>query len=957
MHTNPSPSDLRFEVAVSGNDYLEILAHFRGQPTIASSSHRSVNALIEVDPISNIFTVTRLGRHRLPKALEIRTGSQTYQNLTQTISREVQQGLIDPKGEPTIAHQLQQIVELCPHVSSHTLHINPLDLEIKEPARFTHKSRGTAITLSTLAQLAPSILLDVDDSPTLVIPANETPLHTYATEALRQTLRQSSPLATHVMGNTVELHHSLLLSPMPAGLSVELYIHWGSYDELAPAWSSDLITTVTTCETTQQVPIYYRAHVQSQGFYGATLFAQIQGTAEQIWLGAPGASDATFRILQDSNQSAHEYYSDNQSMRHGAQKALKDGLTDTNQLPTSLLEVSKQNPTISLGGLLADAITEVNADESAVLGALPQDSAFRSVVERIASSYGMSELVFASPEGPQAAAGGLAQVMSGLPPELARIGIPVSIITPLFRYENGNRHAAAESILEGGLVLQSERVIPHYVATIEVHLGPTHLSGKQAWGRSPATVQCKVYLAQKGNFRIFLIANSSIFDRLYQAVFPDEQLRRAITLSRAILETIACEKLGIRPSAIISNDWMTACIPGLAALDNRYTDIPWIRASKTIHMIHNGGADYHGRLPVNYNQEDLWPILNLEPQHFFGFQDLHNNALLNLTIAAARHVTGGIVTVSKPYAQQLVSPGGGDGVDNILSGKRSSVYGISNGINRSDINNWLSLRTGLSLSSLTHAPSILAAKASIRGDIQRRHGLTVDTSMRLLSFVGRLAEQKGLSLLSGFVNHGHQSALENILIKHPDTQILIAGPITPNDADATALCNAVRYLAQHYPGRVAAVFDYVSHSNALEIIAASSLFLMPSRFEPGGITQLEALALGTPVVSRAVGGIKATIENFDSAQNVGTGFLCEDYTPTAFANTLHWALGVCAHDRLYQTIVQQALDAKHAWTDRAPTFAAVVQRIIIGEARARSLQFLKAQQALAAQASVVYQDA
>jgi starch synthase len=441
----------------------------------------------------------------------------------------------------------------------------------------------------------------------------------------------------------------------------------------------------------------------------------------------------------------------------------------------------------------------------------------------------------------------------------------------------------------------------------------------------------KVFLAQSGSLRVFLLSNASVFDRLYQPVYADEQLRRAVVFSRATLETIATSHFGIRPSAIISNDWMTACVPAFAALDPHYQSVPWLKSAKTIHMIHNGGADYHGRLPVHANNEDLWPLLNLAPEHFFGFRDPHNYGLINFTMAAAQHVSGGVLTVSQPYAHQISNLGGGDGVDYVLQHKRSSVFGISNGISRADIDAYLASISGVSVEQLTSTDALLTAKATTRELLQIRFGLSRSTTARLISFVGRMAEQKGLMLLSGFVEGTNHSALEDILIQHPDIQILVAGPTTEGDKTANDLRHALGYLAAKYPGRVATHFDYIPHSKALEIIFGSTFFLMPSRFEPGGITQLEALATGTLVIGRNVGGISATIDNYNAEAMSGNGFLFNDYTATAFAHTAHWALHSSKESSIYTMLVTNARASRHTWSDRVPAYLAMLQRVILGE--------------------------
>ena len=120
--------------------------------------------------------------------------------------------------------------------------------------------------------------------------------------------------------------------------------------------------------------------------------------------------------------------------------------------------------------------------------------------------------------------------------------------------------------------------------------------------------------------------------------------------------------------------------------------------------------------------------------------------------------------------------------------------------------------------------------------------------------------------------------------------------------------------------------------STLEIIFGSDLFLMPSRFEPGGITQLEALAAGTLVVGRNVGGISATIENANAEKGTGTGFLCNDYSCTGFRDTLLWALSTLKDEELRVKLIGNARAADHDWAERVPKYRALFQHICVDSA-------------------------
>jgi len=948
---------LRFEVQVPRAEYKTLMAHLRGEGQVhaatKNSAHGAVTALLDLTPESSTFLITKLGRHKLPKSVSIKAGSATHYLLAHTIADELKR-----IKDPAVTARLRAIIDACPAPLPQSLRVHPNDFEIAKNTAATGLHSTNPLnqhspelahnaSVSVLGTLAPTFMLDLDDTPTLVIP--ETPTHTDRSihEVVRDALSETLAAKVSVSGSNATLSGSVCIPTLSSRTCITLFAHWGSYDELAGPWQDEELVTgaleksnagfsdnrfdfATTLQTT------------AQGAYGVSFYATINNSSDRIWIGRLWHDDLRFSVSQDDPSVVISTYKKRQALFVEATKQAHALLGDPKQALAILSWYREHAPQLSLGAILAAETSHSRAARGVLDNAVTslREHGELEVADHIATTYGVGEIVFATPEGPHATAGGLAHVITGLPQELASHGIPVTIIAPLYRYTNGNKHPRAEAILEHGVNLGGRKVIPHYAATISVQLGPTHFSNTGFHKRPATTVKCKVYTVEAGPLRLVLLANTSAFDRIYNPVYADEQLRRAIVLSRAVLETIATERLGIRPTALISNDWMTACVPSLLALDPRYRAIPWLANAKAIHMIHNGGADYHGRLPIHFGNEDLWPLFSLAPEHFFGFKDPHRPDLINLTMAAARHASGGVITVSQPYARALISDNGGDGLERILKPRRDVVFGVSNGINRSDIDAYLAARLSCNISALGDASSLITAKSKIRLDMQRALGLDLQPSAQIVSFVGRLAEQKGLDLLTGFVNNTSHSTLEDILIRHPQAQIIIAGPITGSDRSATALYEATRYLQHRYPGRIAAMFDYISHSTAIDIMAASTLFLMPSRFEPGGITQLEALAAGTPVVGRSVDGISATIENFNSTSGQGTGFLCHDYTPTGFANTTHWALTTCANDKLYRSIVQQAISAKHRWSDRAPTFLAVLQRIILGAAGVDELEFL-----------------
>lgn len=900
------PEALSFHIPLAAADYraLHALLRSASKRTLPPKSpgystlvrNKPVYATIDLSSASPHLLVTEIDNHKLPQPISLRPGSGSYTTLARSISGSL------TKDDSTDIKQLieeimGEIASSCPdNLSTETLIINASDLEL---ANDHHKIKERGIRSNSTAQkktrrllskTAPTILIDTDDAPTLVISEgleledyqrdyrdrdsakngakNDSALGAYTSAILRikesfnRTLFQSDDGAVLIQGSF------LLESTRGHADFIKLFAHWGSYDEISPPWTNKEVELTTVKDSLSNQHLFqlrFNLEISNKelsqhepGDYGLAFFVTINNQKNcPAWLGRPQLDDLHF----------------------------------------------------SVSGLQGQALLSYSKERS-------EQRARKFTADNLANEIG--EIIFATPEGPHAAAGGLAHVISGLPKELTKMGAAVTIITPLYARSNGNKHPAAKAILQNGFSLGEKRVIPRYVTTISVALG------------SNFKRECKIYAAEADNLRVILIANSDSFDKLYQPVLADEQLRRAILFCRATLEAISLPDLDLRPKVILSNDWMTALIPSLYRLDTRYRSLPWLSDTKTVHIIHNGGADYHGRLPIKFAEHDLWPLLSLAPEHYFGFKDPHRDDLINLTMAAARHSTGGVITVSEQYAKQLLEPGGGDGLDTILVERPNQVYGVSNGINRGDIDSYLCSRLELSAKELFDESALLKAKRGILGEVQAAYSLNMDDDAQLVSFVARLAEQKGLDLLSGVVNHHGHSTLESLLLCHPKLQIIIAGPVTHNDEAAGRLIATASDLARRYPGRIALRLDYIAHQTALEVMTASSLFMMPSRFEPGGITQLESLAVGTPVVARNVGGIAATLINYDPLSGTGDSFLCDDYHPKAYADTMHWALEVISDPTNRLKISKHARGARHSWSDRAPRFLEVLGEVALG---------------------------
>jgi len=819
------------------------------------------------------------------------------------------------------------ILAATPHIKTEILNINVRDLALSKDLTPPRTKPGTV-----RARVSPIITLSIDDSPTLALRDIRSNSLSELSAQLTSKVALCTPLQVTVQGFWAIFHGELIVDEA-VHAKLEYFLHWGSYDDLSSPWRTERLKI--QAQGRHSLRIHHRVRVHRRGSYGATIFAQHSNGGSPYWLGRPHLDDAKFHTYSEPIDLRFRINDRIKNERAEAAQRLISSLTSFDEMNECCRSIKSHLPNIGIGALLAEITRD--ADPCQKLRALyerlsPNGYEAKSYLK----TFGIGESVFVTPEGPHAGAGGLAQVITGLLPELAKADMPATFISPLYDQHSGTRHLSARATLRRGIKIGDRILHPHLVGEVSVHLGPTYNEGTLSVRRQPTSIPLRVYCAEFGGLRIFLLHNPNVFDSLYRSVYADEQLRRAIILSRGALEVIATEHFGIRPTALISNDWMTGFVPGLLAIDRRYKQIPWLTDTATVHILHNAGRDYQGRLPTCWGGQDLWPMISLPTEHFFGFQDPSSSSFFNPTAAALRHITGAILTVSHRYAQELVDGWYHTGLEDLFRSRHDKVFGISNGICRAEVDAYFANTTDID-GSQNSLETLLSQKKAAKATLQERYHLRRDPDAIVLSFVGRLAEQKGLQLLHGWCND-HISTLEGVLLRIPKCQILVAGPTTPDDESVSTFCNMMYDLQIRYPGRVSTYYEFVSHSAALKIMLGSDFFLMPSRFEPGGITQLEAQAAGALVIGRGVGGIVATVENYNPHENRGTGFLCYDYSPEAFRNTILWAIEVANCPMSRHAIIKQAHQACHDWKDRVPFYRTLLHHLALQRISKRNIE-------------------
>lgn len=479
-------------------------------------------------------------------------------------------------------------------------------------------------------------------------------------------------------------------------------------------------------------------------------------------------------------------------------------------------------------------------------------------------------LMVASEAHPLVKTGGLADVIGSLPRALKANGVDCRVILPKYKDIPADILAQAKTL---------------YVGEVDL-----------AWRRQYLGLE--VLTLEETTF--YLVDNLYYFDRAGLYGHIDEAERFAY-FARAVLALLKpLSKAGFRPEVIHCHDWQSSLLP--LYLKTFYRTDPFYQDFKSVLTIHN--LKYQGV----YGADIIGDVLGLSVKEAGPLFDPDGDVnFLQGGILTADRVT----TVSKSYAQEIQGTYFGEGLGEVLSAR--PPYGIVNGIDYRVFNP----KTDTDLKYTYEASSARAAKAKNKADMQAQLGLPVKADIPLISFVSRLVEQKGLDLILALAEEIGQRNCQLVFLGDGEEEYQ----------------TAIHDLARAYPDKVSANSFY-DEAVAHRIYAASDMMLMPSKFEPCGLSQLIAMRYGTIPIVRTTGGLADTVSAFNPVDKTGTGFTFYTYNAHELLAAIDRALDAYQNKEDWQRLVKNAMGKDHSWKHSAKEYVRMYRSLFLDPEKA-----------------------
>ena len=465
------------------------------------------------------------------------------------------------------------------------------------------------------------------------------------------------------------------------------------------------------------------------------------------------------------------------------------------------------------------------------------------------------KILFAASEAvPFVKTGGLGDVVGALAPVLAAEGHDVRVIIPMF-----------------GSISQEYQQQMSHVCDFEVQLG---------WRRQ----YCGIEMLKKDGVTWYFMDNKYYFGRPYIYGMGGDEYERFGFFCRGVLNMLPM--IEFQPDVIHAHDWQSGMIPALLKI--QYAHLPFYSGIKTVFTIHN--LQYQGIFGIREVQDilglgdSLWTDDKLE---CFGCANFLKAALVYTDI---------ITTVSPSYAEEIQTAYYGERLDGLLRARHHELYGVLNGIDMNEYDPTKDPKIAQNY-SLQH----LEGKAACKTALQEELGLEISPDTPLIGMVGRLSNQKGLDLVDYVISD----------IMHENVQLVVLG------MGEGRYFNLFSWAEGEYKGKVAARFT-MDHTLAHKIYAGADLFLMPSQFEPCGLSQMIAMRYGTVPVVRETGGLRDTVLSYNEFTGEGNGFTFFNYNAHDMLHTIQRAAEYYHHEPdVWKKLQERGMNGDYSWSRSA----------------------------------------
>ena len=478
----------------------------------------------------------------------------------------------------------------------------------------------------------------------------------------------------------------------------------------------------------------------------------------------------------------------------------------------------------------------------------------------MADSSKKMQIVFASAEcAPFVKTGGLGDVAGSLPAALVRAGAEVIVMVPKY------------ATIKDEYKAQMEHFSDFYVS-----LG---------WRNE----YCGLEKLEHDGVTYMFIDNERYFARDYPYGFFDDGERFAF-FSKAITESLQHLPAGFECDILHCNDWQTALAP--VFLREFYQGLPLYDRVKTVFSIHN--VAFQGQFSDTV-MEDILGVAHIPA----AASQLRCDACsINYMLGALRYADA-ITTVSPTYANEIQTPEFGEGLDGVLRERSYALQGILNGIDVAGFDPATDKRI-----AANYTVEDRSGKAVCKAKLQEELGLEVRDDRPLMVMVTRLTRQKGMDLV--------MYALDRILAGGVQVAVLGTGDRDYEDG--------LRYFQDKYPGTMAARIEF-DPPLSQRMYAAADMFLMPSKFEPCGLSQIIAMRYGTLPIVRETGGLKDTVQPYNEFTGEGTGFSFSNFNGDEMGDAVFRAARLFWDNRdAWNQLVTQAMSQDFSWTRSADKY-------------------------------------